>query len=113
MMEEVDSDSSFARACCDFEHVLGIEQPGVNLLRRQIRLTYHKYLRTFIAGGLWLCGLNLLEELLKDPEKRIVVLAAEHFRDKPSTRNQELAGKLQRISRKKPADRALGHESAP
>jgi hypothetical protein len=49
---------------------------------------------TFVTGGLRLCGLHLLEELLENPKERVVVLAAEYFGHEPSSRHQELAGEL-------------------
>lgn len=50
-----------------------------------LTLTDHKDLSRLIPGGLWLGGLNLLEEMLEDPEQRLVVFGAEDLCDEGST----------------------------
>ena len=58
-------------------------------------LTDDKDLSRLVPGGLGLGGLHLLEELLEDPEQRLVVLGAEHLGDKRAALGQELAGQFQ------------------
>jgi hypothetical protein len=83
------------RTGCDFEHVLRVEQPGVDFLRRQVRLAHYENLCALVTRRLRLGGLHLLEELLEHPQQRVVVLAAEYFGYEPSTSDQEFAGELQ------------------
>ena len=60
-----------------------------------LTLTDHEDLSRLISGGLGLGGLHLLEELLEDPEQRLVVLGAEDLGDEGAPLVQELTGQLQ------------------
>lgn len=60
-----------------------------------LTLAHHKDLSRFIAGGLGLGGLDLLEELLEDPQEGLIIPGTEHLGDEPTTLAQELTGQLQ------------------
>ena len=60
-----------------------------------LTLTDHEDLSRLISRGLGLGGLHLLEELLEDPEQRLVVLGAEDLGDEGAALVQELTGQLQ------------------
>lgn len=64
-------------------------------LQLPLTLTDDKDLCRLISRGLRLGGLHLLEELLKYPEKWLVVFGAEDLGDKGATFCQKLAGQLQ------------------
>ena len=66
------------------EHVLGIQKLGINRIRREIVLAHDENLSRFISGGRRLGGVDLLEELPKDPDQTLVVLGTENLCDKPS-----------------------------
>lgn len=61
---------------------------------RPLTLAHHEDLSRLIARGLWLGSLNLVEELLEDPEKRLVVPGTKNLGDKPSAFAEELAGQF-------------------
>lgn len=65
--------------------------PGPHVLT----LAHHKDLGRLIAGGLGLGGLDLLEELLEDPQEGLVIPGTENLCDEPATLAQELTGQLQ------------------
>lgn len=57
-------------------------------------LTDDEDLCRLISRCLWLGRLHFVEELLKDPDKRLIVFRAEHLGDKRATFRQELTGQL-------------------
>lgn len=48
-----------------------------------------------MARGLGLCGLDTLEELLEDPQQRLVVSGTEDFGDETTTTGQKITGQTQ------------------
>lgn len=60
-----------------------------------LTLTDDEDLGRLIPGCLWFGGLHLLEELLEDPEQRLVIFGAENLGDKSATFGQKLTGQLQ------------------
>lgn len=64
-------------------------------LRRPLTLTDDEDLCRLISRSLWLGRLHFLEELLKDPDKGLIVFRAEHLGDKRATFCQELTGQLE------------------
>ncbi len=64
-------------------------------LQLPLTLTDDEDLGGLVPRRLRLGGLHLLEELLEDPEQRLVVFGAEDLGDESATFGQELAGQLQ------------------
>lgn len=60
-----------------------------------LTLTNDEDLCRLVSGRLRLCGLHLFEELLKDPEQRLVVFGAKDLGDERPAFVQKLAGQLQ------------------
>lgn len=60
-----------------------------------LTLTDDEDLCGLVSGCLRLRGLHLLEELLKDPEQRLVVFGAEDLGDERPAFVQKIAGQLQ------------------
>jgi hypothetical protein len=58
-------------------------------------------LRRDVTGGRRLGGLHLAEELLKDPDERVVVARAKHFGHKNAVLPEEFRGKLERLEHKR------------
>lgn len=58
-------------------------------------LTNNKDFCRLISGSLRLSSLNLLEELLEDPQQRLVVFGTEDLGDKCATFGQKLTGQLE------------------
>lgn len=60
-----------------------------------LTLTDNKDLSGLVPRRLWLSRLHLLEELLEDPEQRLVVFGAEDLGDESATFGQKVTGQLQ------------------
>lgn len=69
--------------------------PSCSKSPQVLTLTHHKDLSRLIAGGLGLGGLDLLEELLEDPQEGLVIPGTENLGDEPATLAQELTGQFQ------------------
>lgn len=69
--------------------------PSLMCTRLPLTLTDDEDLGRLISRCLRLGRLHFVEELLKDPDKWLIVFRAEHLGDKRATFRQELAGQLE------------------
>eukprot|EP00760_Papus_ankaliazontas_P036118 PhM_4_TR8203/c0_g1_i1/m.15826 len=76
------------------EDLGGLEELGVELLRRLEALTRHEHLGGLHAGRERLRGLDLFEELLHDPNHSVVLLSAENLCDEPAAGLEHLTREL-------------------
>mmetsp|Transcript_21317 Transcript_21317/g.47094 ORF Transcript_21317/g.47094 Transcript_21317/m.47094 type:complete len:310 (+) Transcript_21317:2258-3187(+) len=75
---------------------LGVKELGVNLAALK-PYAHHEDLRGDISGCRGLRGVNFAEELMEDPEQRVVVSRAEHLGDIGASHFQVLACHLRRL----------------
>jgi hypothetical protein len=77
------------------EDLVGVQEPGVDVLRRLELLADNERLGGNVTRGGGLRSLDLLEELVENPKERVVVLGAEDLGDKSASRTEELNSKLE------------------
>ena len=77
------------------EDMFGAQQFRIDLGRRQISRTDDEDLGRDVTRRRRLGGFDLGEELVEDPEKRVVILGSENFGDESSSWSEEFGGQLE------------------